>query len=705
MQVLNLRESGLAMLLRLKAYSGLLLTALLLCAACAPLPTPAPLVPTATVPAPTRMPSVATPVLLPTPEPSTPTPIASPTPTSKTQHPKSQIIDALERLGATPCPASAFTCVTLNMPLDHDAPVAEDSATIPVVFGVLPASGLRKGMLVVAVGGPGSSGLALADAYVDAYDPRLRERFDIVFFDQRGTGLSRGIQCPEAAADYYAADTAFYGRRAVLLEAARVFAGACVTETGAADVLPFLSTRQAVADLERFRQIVGADRLWLYGESYGTQFVQTYATRYPAQVAGLVLDGAVDLTLSAVDYAAESALAFEDTLAQTLAACAGDVLCADDMAGDPNAAYDRLLAALARGPVVFQFPLSTGDMAERTLSHLDINTAVASYLSAPDARLLALRAIAAGAQGDFVPLARLLYSALGLHPDTLAPVPNPDYSDAAYYAVTCLDYADAEADSHSPAARAAAWLTAGQDVIARAPRLGAMFYGDLPCAFWPAVGRRDPRPAPFIAPGIPTLVLAATADPLTPFANGERVFRRLEDGYFVATRGGAHVMFGRGNRCVDNAVARFLVEGIPPAQRETICADAWLDNYVPIAPADVTGFSDLLEAIRSLNNEIEHLPDYFYWDGAGKVVVGCARGGWVSFEMRGEQVVFALEACSFSRGLAFTGAGEYDLNADQFSLEGRVDGAAAGALAYVRSGDGRARVTGTYAGRAVDVAR
>lgn len=591
------------------------------------------------------------------------------------------------------------------MSLDHDAPVAESGATIPVVFGVLPASGLRKGMLVVAVGGPGSSGLALADAYVDACDPRIRERFDIVFFDQRGTGLSRGIQCADAAAAYFAADMRADtpAQRAALLEAARTFASDCAAQTRAEDVLPFLSTRQAVEDLERFRQSVGADRLWLYGESYGTQFVQTYATRYPAQVAGLVLDAPVDLTLSAVAYTSESTLALENVLTRTLAACAADAQCAGDMAGDPDAAYDRLLVSVARGPVVFQFPLSTGEMAARALSRSDIDTAVASFLSAPDARVLALRAIAAGAQGDFVPLARLFYSALGLRSDTLTVEADRGYSDAAYYAVTCLDYAD-DADE-SPATRAAVWLNAGQEILTRAPRLGGLFYSDLPCAFWPAVGRRNPRPAPFTAPGIPTLVLAATADPLTPFANGERLYRRLEDGYLIATRGGAHVMFGRGNRCVDNAATRFLVEGIPPAQRETRCDDLWMDDYTPIAPADVTRFADALEAMRALNDEIEHLPDYYYWDGADKVAAGCARGGWVSFEMRGEQVVFVLEACSFSRGLAFTGAGEYDVKADRFSLEGQVDGAAQGRLAYAREGDGRARVTGTYAGQPVDVTR
>ncbi len=57
---------------------------------------------------------------------------------------------------------------------------------------------------------------------------------------------------------------------------------ACLAETKAVPAdLPYYSTRQAVEDLEAFRQYLGVDKIALYGESYGTQYVQTYAARTP----------------------------------------------------------------------------------------------------------------------------------------------------------------------------------------------------------------------------------------------------------------------------------------------------------------------------------------------------------------------------------------------------------------------------------------
>ena len=66
--------------------------------------------------------------------------------------------DLLDALGGVPCfDWSIFTCVTIEVPLDHFNPA--DTRTIPVTFAVLPASGARKGMFVTAVGGPGYSGI------------------------------------------------------------------------------------------------------------------------------------------------------------------------------------------------------------------------------------------------------------------------------------------------------------------------------------------------------------------------------------------------------------------------------------------------------------------------------------------------------------------------------------------------------------------
>lgn len=52
-----------------------------------------------------------------------------------------------------PCPDSRFTCITLQVPLDHFDP--NNPETIEVVFGILRArKNQRKGMFVTATGGP-----------------------------------------------------------------------------------------------------------------------------------------------------------------------------------------------------------------------------------------------------------------------------------------------------------------------------------------------------------------------------------------------------------------------------------------------------------------------------------------------------------------------------------------------------------------------
>src|SRR5690349_16126749 len=87
----------------------------------------------------------------------------------------------IQTLGGTPCPDdSAFTCVTMTVPVDHFD--ASNTATIDVVWALLPATGERRGMFVTSVGGPGYSGLSVADWYTSYFDPSVTEHFDIVFF-------------------------------------------------------------------------------------------------------------------------------------------------------------------------------------------------------------------------------------------------------------------------------------------------------------------------------------------------------------------------------------------------------------------------------------------------------------------------------------------------------------------------------------------
>jgi pimeloyl-ACP methyl ester carboxylesterase len=380
----------------------------------------------------------------------------------------------------------------------------------------------------------------------------------------------------------------------------------------------------------------------------------------------------------------------------TLAACNADEACIADMGGEAVARYDALAARLRDSPATFAFPLPSGGTAERRITFGDLESAAAGYLYAENGRMILLRALAAAAsRDDFVPLARILYESLSLDPETLAPVPDPTFSDAIYYSVECNDY------DYGPAEE---YIRAGDAVDASLPRFDSIFYGDLPCAFWPEDDLDAGRPAPLVAEGLPTLVMVGTADPATPLPNARRIIGHLDDGYLVIEQGGPHVIFGWGNECVDSLVTDFLVDDILPA-RETSCPGVVTNEYLPLAPADASAFADPLEALASVDDEVYYLPEYYYWDLETETAVGCPYGGTLTFGPAAIGEVWELDGCAFARGFVMTGSALYDYIRGEFTLTVSVSGLADGQLVYTRSDDWTLSVTGTYAGQEVNLTR
>ena len=602
------------------------------------------------------------------------------------------------------CPNSRFTCITLQVPLDHFDP--SNPEKINVVFGILRASGPRKGMFVTATGGPGVSGLLSADSYTDAFDPHIPANFDIVFFDQRGIGLSGGFQCPAAVAEYYGSDgrTQTPAQEQNAINNARTFANDCsgvlAGPLGSTNKLRFYGTQQAIEDLEAFRQFIGDEKFWLYGESYGTQFSQTYSAAHPNRLAGLILDGTVDLTLRGPRFYQEQTQAFSDVLLLTLQACDADAQCAANFGKPAVQAYDAVAAKLNANPILVNFPLPNGQTAKRPLTFSDLENVAASQLYSEADRMIFLRALATSSKNEFVPLLRLAYLALGLDPRTLIAQTDPSYSDAAFYAVECNDYSYFRG---TPEQRAERYLRYGDQVEADVPRLQAVFYGDLPCPFWP-VAANPPAYDETPAKQIPTLVLGAEADPATPFKQGVRVFKHLDNAYLISQKGGPHVIFGRGVACIDDLVTAFLVGGAVPSQKRTTCEGTVIDASVPLPKDRAQDFADVLEALRSAETEITYLPEYFYWDGDTGAAVGCPRGDTLSFEAGKKTTRFALNGCAFTQGFRMTGTGTYNANKDSFVLKVEVSGYKQGSLKYMRVGE-KITVTGTYGGQLVKLSQ
>jgi pimeloyl-ACP methyl ester carboxylesterase len=187
-----------------------------------------------------------------------------------------------------------------------------------------------------------------------------------------------------------------------------------------------------------------------------------------------------------------------------------------------------------------------------------------------------LEALAEAYSGDLSRLAGTAYDYVRVNPDTLEPDPVPWFSDAIYFLTGCADFAYFEG---TPEARGESYLRQGDRIDAALPHMNAIYYDNLPCAFWP-FHPAEALPT-LVDPPFPVLILGATADPATPLPMGEAVFRRLEDAYLVVVEGGPHIVFRTNDACVDAIVTDLLVSGLLPPDRETHCSGRVIDSYEP----------------------------------------------------------------------------------------------------------------------------
>ena len=95
---------------------------------------------------------------------------------------------------------------SLSVPVDHRDPTG---AQVELRSGgFVPASNRAPdGALVMNPGGPGASGIARLDGIAAALPDEVRDRFDLVSFDPRGTGATMPIDCVDSLDPLF--DTSF----------------------------------------------------------------------------------------------------------------------------------------------------------------------------------------------------------------------------------------------------------------------------------------------------------------------------------------------------------------------------------------------------------------------------------------------------------------------------------------------------------------
>jgi len=439
-----------------------------------------------------------------------------------------------------------FDCTSVVAPLDWADPAAGEVDLSLIRHRA--RGGDAIGSLLVNPGGPGASGVSLIrDSLSFAVGEPLQEQYDVIGFDPRGVGESTAARCfDDADMDAYLFDIPVNPRgsaawEAELTERNRDYAEACEQNSGG--ILPFLTTEFAARDMDLMRAVLGDTSLSYLGYSYGTFLGATYAKLYPDKVGRLVLDGAVDPSVSGLDMGVTQGIGFENALRAYMADC----LTLDEcpFRGTVDEALDDLSTLFAS---VDRRPLDNGD--GRELGGDALLMAIAAALYSEDSWSFLTAALAAVLQGD----PSIAFQLVDLYYDRV----DGEYvtnSSEAFDAYNCMDY---PVDS-TPEDEAAAKAT----LDAQAPTIAPYWWGPDTCVVWPhpPTGVREKITADGAAP---IVVVGTTNDPATPYEWSVSLADARHEDPRRQLLGEGHTGYNKGNACVDDAVERYLLEGTVP---------------------------------------------------------------------------------------------------------------------------------------------
>ncbi|HWK25845.1 MAG TPA: alpha/beta hydrolase [Solirubrobacter sp.] len=533
------------------------------------------------------------------------------------------------RVGAlllTPC-GGAY-CGSISRPLDPARPAGR---RIRIALRWYP--GRSAGPPIVAVeGGPGYPSTGSRWEYRGIFGSLVRTR-GLLLVDNRGTGGSALIECRSVQGYTGRTSGPAFARRAAR----------CAREIDARfgrGASSLFATAYAADDLAAVIRALRLRSIDLYGDSYGTFFVQELIARHPQRLHSVILDSAYprrDLDPWYASSAAAARFALEKV--------------------SPGS-VERLGALLAR---VRAAPLSgsTRDADTSRLTGVRVTPRVLSDLvqdagSDPVTLRELDAAVRAALAGDDVPLLRLAgQSGTWNHSPTSASY----FSRGAYLAVSCLDYPRVS----GPAPDAFAPFTAAEWTSVS----GFTQPYDV-CSRWPVT--RRPPPVPAVRVHVPLLVVGGDLDSLTPVSDApaftpgladDVTLVRLPNTVHVTSEGDTYLTGGM--RC-----ARWVIRSFLRGALDASCTASIPALHVPdypltlssAAPATLVSGPDPGERARRAATVAAQA----FADAAIRLVY--SEGARVGPGLRGGRFVAAgdrirLEGVRFVRDAAVSGRGTY----------------------------------------------
>ncbi len=403
-------------------------------------------------------------------------------------------------------------------------PDEPDGRKIRIRVARVPAKGrvAEPDPLVFFAGGPGQSATESWPIVAGALQ-KLNENRDILLVDQRGTGQSNALKCPQIELD-----------EALALDWDELAASTQECLDSIDGDPRYYTTTIAMHDIDAAREALGYEQVNLYGGSYGTRAAQVYLRLFPGRVRTVVLDSVVPQTLA---LGTEHAKKLDQAIYRVLAACDADALCGEKFPGTST-----LLAGLAREldespvKVTVEHP-TTGQPFPVTFNREVLATSLRFLTYSADTQaMLPLLIHEAATEKRFDRLAsQMLIAATGLQ---------QSISQGMEMSVMCSE----DFPLYPPEPAPNDYLLG--DIMEKAVH--------IQCGIWP----KGPVPDNFHEPvsgDVPVLLLSGELDPVTPPEYADQVAVHFTSSRHLVAPGQGHIATTRG--CMGKIVSEFVIEG------------------------------------------------------------------------------------------------------------------------------------------------
>ena len=469
---------------------------------------------------------------------------------------------------------TAFKCATVTVPLDYDNPQGK---TITVALKKLPATTPSpRGSVFLNPGGPGVSGISAIEYQAELYKTgdlsEVLANYDVIGFDPRGVGQSTPITCwsPEGVQAILAGQTeapspslSTPGSAADIVAQGSREAAACQKYTEVPEILDHMDTRSVARDMDVMRALVGDKDLNYLGTSYGTYLGAVYTELFPDNIGRVVLDSAMDPTLSRQEASEDGAAAKEQSLRTYIESQQGQA--GFPLSGTTEEAIAQLASFLDG---LDANPLAVSNSRE-TLNRVKAVDAIGALAnSSPDKWPLLTEGLAQAMNAhDGTVLARNAASVSSNSvppPTTEKQVVERLRTRYVFSANRCLDFPDAGNE--------ASWDAALASYRPDYP----VFHSSLPqmdafCHGWRHTSRTEAVNVDVEATN-PVLVIGILHDPSTPYPWSQALVSRIRNSHLLSVDMYGHIATGA-NSCTTAKIGDYLVNGTFPSDGEVCAAD------------------------------------------------------------------------------------------------------------------------------------